>query len=52
METTNNENIFNNNLKVCEVCLKLYDYWTEPKEVREWGNYICSECWNDTTFND
>jgi superfamily II helicase len=33
--------------KTCECCATEYDYTTEPAEVKEGGQYICPECWNE-----
>ena len=36
-----------NNNKICECCGQEYDYSDEPKEVKEGGNNICPNCWNE-----
>ena len=32
---------------VCQCCEKLYDRREEPKEVKESGEFICPECWEE-----
>lgn len=32
---------------LCECCHNVYDYETEPQEVKEGGTHICSTCWNN-----
>ena len=32
---------------VCVCCAKTYDYADEPQEVKEGGDHICVECWNE-----
>lgn len=35
------------NERVCESCSRVYDVQEEPSEVKESGQHICSECWNE-----